>query len=201
MSTLRVWALPQKEKRFADSALAAYAAYNVKVPVGTPRWSGRPGRGGEGVEIYIHRSGRERMQLQEVDGSTTVAEAVGLNDGEAVWLEDAEEPLDATRTVAEAVGERGHVHVHRCRRVEVKVTFNGVTKDHSFAPGAKIKRVFRWATGKDGFPMSEEDRAEHALQLCGTDDQPDPADHVGSFVTEGNCEVCFDLVPKHRFEG
>jgi hypothetical protein len=153
------------------------------------------------LEIYIHRSGRERIKLREVDGSIRVAEAVELADGEAIWLEEAEEPLLADGTVAELVGERGHVHVSRCRRVEVSVTFNGPTKSHHFAPGATIRRVLDWATGPDAFPMSEADRVEHALQLCNTTDQPDPSDHVGSFVTAEGCGVCFDLVPKHRFEG
>jgi hypothetical protein len=153
------------------------------------------------LEIYIHRSGRERMQLREVDGSIRVAEAVGLADGEAIWVEDAEEPLDANGTIAELVRERGHVHVNRCRRAEVSVTFNGSSKSHHFAPGATIKRVLDWATSDDVFPMSDADRAEHALQLCNSTDQPDPSDHVGSFVATEGCEVCFDLVPKHRFEG
>jgi hypothetical protein len=154
------------------------------------------------MEIYIHRSGKERIQLRDVDGSTTVAEAVGLDSDETVWLEDVEEDsLDTNGTVAESIGERGHVHVNRCHRVGVTANFNNVTKEHSFGPGATIKRVFGWVTGTDGFSMSKEDRAEHVLQLCGTEDQPDPSDHIGSLVTEDSCELCFDLVPKHRFEG
>ena len=153
------------------------------------------------MEIFIHRSGKERIELREVDGSATVAEAIGLADGEAVWLEEGDESgLDTGRTMNEAVGERGHVHVNRCHRIAVTVNFNGA-KEHPFGPGATINRVFTWATGKDGFSMSPEDRAEHVLQVCGTKDQPSTSDHIGSFVSEGSCQVCLDLVPKHRFEG
>lgn len=154
------------------------------------------------MELFIHRSGKDRISLAEVDRSKTVAEAVGLSEGEAVWLEDSEDaPVLTTRAIAEVVGDRGHVHVNRCPRVEVTVNFNHESKEHPFGPGATITRVFGWATGKEGFPMSEEDRAEHALQSCGTEDQPDSSDHIGSLVNAGGCTVCFDLVPKHRFEG
>jgi hypothetical protein len=154
------------------------------------------------MEIYIHRGSEARVQLRDVDASMTVAEAVGLNDGETAWLEDSDDDgLDTTRTVADSIGDRGHVHVNRCRRIAVTVNFNSEAKARSFPPGTPIRRVFNWATGDDGFPMSGEDRAEHTLQLCGTTEQPDLADHVGSFVASGDCDVCFDLVPKHRFEG
>lgn len=153
------------------------------------------------MEIYVHRSGRDRIQLRDVEASTTVADAVGLADGEVVSLEDSDDGLDAASAMADSVGNRGHIHVNRCRSVEVTVDFNGESREHSFAPGSTIKRIFNWATGDDGFPLRDEDRAEHTLQLCGTTEQPDVSDHVGSFVTELNCDVCFDLVPKHRFEG
>lgn len=154
------------------------------------------------VEIYVHRSGPNRMELREVAETATVAEAVGVGEGEAVWIEDVEETIDLTLSVATAgIEERGHFHVNRCHRVEVTVNYNGEAKKHSFGPGSTLKAVLEWATSKDVFPLSDVDRVEHALQLCGTDDQPDATDHVGSFVSDQRCEVCFDLVPKHRFEG
>ena len=154
------------------------------------------------LEIYVHRPGPERMELREVEETVTVAEATGAGEGEAVWIEDVEETIDLTITVAEAgIPHRGHVHVNRCSAVAVKVTYNGPSKEHPFGPGTTVKAVFEWATSGDGFPLSDVDRAEHTLQLCGTEEQPDPGDHMASFITDDSCEVCFELVAKHRFEG
>jgi hypothetical protein len=154
------------------------------------------------MEIYVHRPGDEHLGLRVVEPATTVREAVKLADGETVWMEDSDVAIDVERTLGDAgIGERSHVHVNRCHKVEVGVTFNGAEKDHKFAPATTIGRVFEWATGKHGFNLSKEDRVEHTLQLCGTTIRPRRTEHVGSYVTPEKCEVCFELVPKHRFEG
>ena len=154
------------------------------------------------MEIYIHRPGDEHMTLRVVESATTVREAVTLANGETVWIEDTDVVVDMDRTLKDAgIGDRCHVHVNRCNRVEVDVTFNGAEKDHKFAPATTIGRVFEWATGKQGFNLSKEDRVEHTLQLCRTNIWPRRTEHIGSFVTPDDCKVCFELVPKHRFEG
>lgn len=153
------------------------------------------------MEMYIHRPGQERITLVEVGETATVAEVVGLAEGEAAWLEDGEETIRAELTVAAArIQPRGHVHVNRCRRAAVTVNYNGGERRREFAPSATVRRAFEWAVGKDGFDLPEHDRPEHALQLCGTTTQPDGTDHIGSFVND-ECQGCFDLVPKHRFQG
>ena len=155
------------------------------------------------MEIYVHRPTSGRMELLELEESTTVSAAVGLSQGEAVWVEDGEAPIDATLTVSEAgIGHRSHIHVTRCHSVRVKVTYNGPPpKEEDFWPAARLYVVFDWATGKKGFDLSKEDKAEYALQVCDSTDQPELSDHVGSFVAEGRCEVCFDLVAKHNIQG
>ena len=153
------------------------------------------------MEMYIHRSGQERIKLMEVAETATVAEVMGLAEGEAVWLEDSEETICAELTLAAArIQPRGHIHVNRCRRAAVTVNYNGGERRREFTPSTTVRRVFEWAVGIDGFDLPEHDRPEHALQLCGTTTLPDGTDHIGSFVND-ECRVCFDLVPKQRFQG
>lgn len=154
------------------------------------------------MEIYVHRPGKDRMELRDVVPSTSVADAVGLGEGEIIVLEDSEEgELDPARIVAEAVGERGHVHVNTCHKVGVTINFHDQSKEASFGPGVRVERVFEWATGDKAFEMSDEDRADHTFKICETEEQADLSDHIGSLVAPSGCEVCFDLVPKQRFEG
>jgi hypothetical protein len=153
------------------------------------------------TELYVHRRSEKRIELITVTETMTVADAVGLEDGECVWAEESEEELKATITLIEAaIPHRGHVHVNRCRKVEVKVTYNGVSKAHTFAPSAKVARVRKWALSKHGFDLTPTDAADHVLVFAGTTVKPDLTDHVGSFV-EDDCGVAFDLVPKPRTEG
>lgn len=117
-----------------------------------------------------------------------------------VLIEDADDeiPLDATLKEV-GIRHRHRVHLHRCRRVELSVNFNSVTKAQSFSPGTTIAKVKRWTD--DAFELKGIDATEHALQICGTNKRPDLDVHVGSLVQQPHCQICFDLVPKKRVEG
>lgn len=152
-------------------------------------------------ELYIHRCGEKRIELVTVTETMTVAEAVRLEDGEFVWVEEADEELQVSVTLVEAgIPHRGHVHVNRCRKIEVTVAYNGTSKEHTFAPAAKVARVRKWALSKQGFDLTPTDAADLVLVFAGTTVKPDLTDHVGSFVSD-DCKVAFDLVPKPRTEG
>lgn len=124
----------------------------------------------------------------------------GTDAAALLFLEDAEEPAELTTVLRDIAGPKGlKVHLHRCRRVEVSVTFNG-TKDRAFAPSTTIARVKRWATEK-AFPMSPDEAGEHVLQISGTADRPSPGTHLGTLATCPGCHVRFDLVPNERVNG
>lgn len=118
----------------------------------------------------------------------------------SVWLEDADEPLavDSSLTAAR-VADRAHVHVSRCHRVVVTIRFGGDSKEHKFAPGATVNKVFHWAVGKQGFDLPKTERATHTLGVTGTSTEADRDAHVGSLAV--NCAVSFDLAPKVRYAG
>lgn len=124
----------------------------------------------------------------------------GITDTALLFLEDAEEPADLKRLLRDLASAQGlKVHLHRCHRIEVSVSFNG-TKEHSFAPGASVARVKRWVVEK-AFPMSPEDAGEHVLQIAGTTERPSLGTHLGSLTAYPGCRVRFDLVPHERVNG
>lgn len=125
----------------------------------------------------------------------------GTDAAALLFIEDAEEPAELTARLRDLAGPKGlKVHVHRCRRIEVGVTFNGTTKEHKFAPSATVARAKRWATEK-AFPMSPEEAAEHSLQITGSMDRPSPGTHLGTLAAHPHCQVRFDLVPNERVNG
>jgi hypothetical protein len=134
----------------------------------------------------------------------TAARAAGLTaaDGVELSLEDEESAIDLDVPIAATpISHRSRIHVHRCRKVTVKVTFNGIQKEETFRPAATVKRVKRWAVGKKGFDLSDVDAVEHVLQLSGSTERPDDDVHLGTLVTHPQCSASFDLVPKVRIEG
>lgn len=151
------------------------------------------------MRIFLHTD--SDLTLQDIDETTTVAElaeAAGIDDATG-WPEDGDEPLDGGTSVAAAVGDNGHLHLNRCRRVEVTISYAGKTRNHAFPPGTTIGRVRRWAIGEDGFDLPKKERPKHKVGLCGTGIIADRNDHIGTLATD--CALCLDLAPKDRFQG
>ncbi len=91
------------------------------------------------------------------------------------------------------------LHLAKCRKVDVTIHYLEKSAKHSFAPGARVRRVKAWAV--DHFRLAERDAAEHVLQTCGSTDRPPTDTPLHKLVKHGHCELCFDLVPDIRVEG
>lgn len=161
-----------------------------------------------GVDIFYQGEGLPEVEHIEI-GPEQTFEAVkvllirkhGLDENVIIFLEDSDEPLDEHRIVREHVTGAGvKLHLHRCRHIEVAVTFNAETVQRRFGPGATIARVKRWAA-EDAFKMSKEEASEHALQISGTHNRPAPGTHLGALTSRPACRVAFDLVADQRVNG
>lgn len=142
---------------------------------------------GRGVKDVLAAAAKHRVA--EVDGEFHV------------FTEESDEPLNHDDKLPEPKDSQPvRLHVHRCRRITVMVTFNGVTKTHSFGPGTPVATVKTWAAVK-AFGMDPSDAAEHVLQLAGTTERPELDTHIGTLVTSPDCRLAFDLVPLKRVEG
>lgn len=161
-------------------------------------------------ELFVQGAGVHEITLIRVPQVGHVADiliagrAAGLvvSDDMSVYIEDDEAALSPDSLLsATPIRNRSRVHVNRCRKVNVSVTFNGKEISETFPPAATMKRVKRWAVGSKGFNMSDVDAAEHVLQLSGSAERPDEDIHIGTLVSGAQCVVSFDLVPKIRVEG
>jgi hypothetical protein len=154
---------------------------------------------GEGIKDVV------RLQFEPQSTALDVKRACAshgfqANGEAAVFLEDQDEPLADAATVASFAGKHGaRLHVHRCRRIVVKVTYSGRVIEHVFGPGRTVGSVKKWATKELGIP--KEDAAELILQIAGTQDQPDVDVHIGTLATCPACALAFDLVPNPRIQG
>jgi hypothetical protein len=154
------------------------------------------------VEFYIHVSAVEDIRRVRVEETLTVGELLAghAEPGASAWLEETEEPLDPAGTLAAVgVADRAHIHLSRCRRVQVAVRYGGQTKNRHFPPAATVNAVFAWAVGPQGFKLTDAERAKHTLGVCGGQTEADRDAHVGSLATD--CAACFDLAPKVRYAG
>ncbi len=160
------------------------------------------------INIFYQGEGLREIEHLEIAPDLSFAELKrlliekhGLEADVLIFLEDGDEPLHEAVMIREHVGPVGiKAHVHRCRHIEVSVTFNGQTVHHQFAPSATIAKVKRWAT-EHKFHMTEEEAGEHVLQICGTHDRPAPSTHLGTLTSCPACKLAFDLVPDQRVNG
>ena len=118
-----------------------------------------------------------------------------------VFLEGSAEPIGDGGKLPESKDRQPvPIHVHRCRRILVTVSFNGVSKGHEFAPGTTVADVKKFAAIRE-FGMKPADAAEHVLQFPGSAERPESDTHVGALVNCPDCRISFDLVPHKRVEG
>jgi hypothetical protein len=155
------------------------------------------------MRVYVHEEGRVDADAVDLDEAIPIGDALEIaSDDVAVFVEDADEELDPTATLAVAgVADRAHLFRGRRRRIKVAVSFNGESIDREFRPNATVGRVFRWATGPNGFDLSKEDAAEHTLAISPGDTIPPRDAHLGSLDNGSPGRLTFALIPKHRFEG
>ena len=164
------------------------------------------------VEVFVQGENLAKPILIRAERAATVLEIVaealaqGLASPSddvtiAVFIEDREDEIGHHHRLEEVgIGiHHAHVHLHRCRRIQASVTFNGTTKSRAFSPAATIAAVNEWADGQ--FHLTGIDATEHALQICGTAVRPDEDTHLGSLVRYPDCEIPFGLVAKKRVEG
>lgn len=152
------------------------------------------------MQIFLHTPTGLAL-VEKLDDATTIADLIdqaGLTDASA-WIEDGEDALELTDRVADVAGDKGHIHVNRCPRVDVTINYGGKQKSHGFAPGSTVQAVRQWAVGKDGFDLPVKERPKHEVGVCGTGVIADRNDHIGTLATD--CALCLDLAPKDRFQG
>jgi len=162
----------------------------------------------EQLTVFYQGEGLESVEVIEIERGTTVAmlrESLANKHGwpneMVLFAEDIDDELDMSVLILEFEKPAGtKIHAHRCRKIDVSVSFNGVTLPYVYAPSATIARIKRHAA-IEGFHLSEEAAAEHVLQIKGDTIQPAPGTHVGALVRHPECHIAFDLVPKHRVQG
>ena len=154
------------------------------------------------ARIFLHQREKETELIDLVPDKTV--EEFGLEclgTGAFVWLEDADKPLEAGATLTAAgIADLCQVHVSLCMEVLVKVRYNGKTAEGKFSPAMTVGPIFKWATGPDGFKLTDNQAALHHFTLCGGQGEVDESAHVGCLAEEDGT-VCFDLLPNARFAG
>jgi hypothetical protein len=161
--------------------------------------------------LSVTIEGETAVLSAEYDAEMTVAavlEALARQHGRpelvtlSVTVEDADEHIVTSIQVRELLGDRrrGRVHLHRCHRLKVTITYNNNKVEHEFSPASTVERVFKWCIAPEQFNV-EADAHELALELPGATAPLEPHVHVGTLTRDRRCDLALDLVSHDRHQG
>lgn len=162
----------------------------------------------EKIEVFVEGEGLAAMLLIEIDPNETVeviltrAKEHGaiIEEDTIVLVEGRAEPIERSRSAHEVGIHKHHrIHVHRCKEVKVKFTYNGDSQSYEFKANETVATVRTWALNH--FPIDAALKVNMILRFCGTTSEPDLERHIGTYAKHGACEVCFDLVLDPRVQG
>lgn len=161
------------------------------------------------VEVYIHGEGCDSKKLK-ISESATIAQLleqaqkagfIPPSDGHPfkICLEDEDVEHDHHHPLHGCgVHHRAHVHCHRCQHVAVTVTYNGVSKSHSFKPSATGKKIMKWAL--DEFKLKGADAADKVLRFENKEELDETA-HIGTYAQFPKCAVQLFLTARVEVQG
>lgn len=124
---------------------------------------------------------------------------IETDDAMFVFIGEDDEPIKRGGKQSLGIVASALVHVTRCRKIKVTAHFLERTGEAHFAPGARVKAIKAWATGK--FEMALADAAEHVLEICDRKTRPTTDSSLQQLTDGKHCSVCFNLVPDKRVEG
>lgn len=108
---------------------------------------------------------------------------------------------DSDKPLLELGGRKAiSVVAHHCKKVRVTVTFDSEIVD-DFPPSSTVFKVLRWAVGKKGFNLDDDQQAKANLILAG-EETPLPREAmIGQFVTTSTCNLNVFLTLKDFTNG
>jgi hypothetical protein len=160
-------------------------------------------------EIYMHGENQRDPKLVEVSENASVQEIIKIyrtefpGSGEETEIElFVEDEQDAKpkhhKGEEHGIKKRHHVHCHRCKKVNVSVSYNSETKSFSVAPSTTVKKIEKEALKE--FKINEADAGDFLLKLeDGTVLQP--TEHIGSFTSHHHCQVSLFLTATKPIQG
>lgn len=116
-------------------------------------------QGRDEIEILVEGEGLAEVEAIRIlvgSAASEIVAAVAVKggfpvEGAILFVEDCDEPIDLAIVVLdEEVSGKVH-HVHRARKIEVGVFYQGRRIERRFAPSTRVQRVLDWAVSRDGF--------------------------------------------------
>jgi hypothetical protein len=153
------------------------------------------------IEILVEGEGLtdiEIIRLPRGSAARAILAAIAVKSGFPadlgfLFVENSEDPVEMTVLVENMAKDRIH-HVHRARKIEVRVFYQGRRLDNRFSPSTHIQWVLDWAVGPEGFKIDPTIAPEMELSLLDQKTALPKNAHIGRYVRHPHCELDLDLI-------
>jgi hypothetical protein len=153
------------------------------------------------MPIHVHGDDTEGVVTIDDVGQKKVSDLCAHED-EWIWVLDEDAPLDPETPLAELVAShRIELVKHRCRKINVTVSYNGLEAVFRVPPALKIRALVRKSLKVPEFEIDPSSAADLELRLPGTEEGLDSSLPIGRFVGNGKCELALNLVSAIKHAG
>lgn len=156
------------------------------------------------MRLYVHSPGsNEVTAIENADANTSLGEQISIAEGDFVFVDDNNDPVDITLTLTQITitveKHHHHVHHHPCKEIKVEVMYNGRPVFINAVPNGRIEDVLMRAIAELGIdPVSA---ADLVLRVPGTDQDLSGSTFVGELLPRGDCSLVLNLLAGNREHG
>lgn len=153
------------------------------------------------MTIHLHGDAAEGVRAVEDSTVVTIGDLF-VDPDDLIWVIDEEDPLDPGILIVDLVAARKIELVkHRCKKINVSVSYNGIEAIIRVAPSRKLRAVIRQSIKIAEFQIDPGSAADLELRLPGSEEGLDSSLPVGRLVANGKCEIELILAPAVRHAG
>lgn len=152
------------------------------------------------IEIYLHRENQQKPEIVEVQENTSYSGLMNelpINDSSEYNLFEEDQEIIENKDKVIKLKVKSHFHCHRCKKVEITVTYNGQNVQLSLPPSSTGDKILRKSCKE--FGITEDDATD--LHLKSGSVVFKTKDHIGSYVSFPNCKIQLNLLPNNQMQG
>ncbi|MEP7127884.1 MAG: hypothetical protein ABI729_03410 [Chitinophagales bacterium] len=157
------------------------------------------------IKVYLHEENKRDPREIEIAENATVQELIESvsTNGDAksieLFIDEEAGPLQRDDLLTKSgVIPKTHIHCHRCKRIDLTVSYNGQSFKHGAQPSLSINRIKKRAGEK--FSISISDLADLVLKLD-SGETLQGNDHIGTLVAFPDCSLHLNLLPENPIQG
>lgn len=163
-------------------------------------------------KVYIHISNSRDIQQLKVGENPKVGELIKMytpqiasepdyEEDAEVYIEDRDDDLSKDILVDKVSSDNIiHLHISRCRKVQLTVSYAGREFADKFSPATTLKKVFEKAIHHFNIHKDEGSKLLFFLDVQ-SNDSIDFSTHVGSITDYPVCSATLYLSEKIKYQG